>query len=239
METLKTYFSTGGDVWVNVLFGFLVIVITAIVQKVVHQVFDVNLLGKLWPFKKSKQTKGSDAAHTLLLENIFFANASLKLHGEVPLLDISPNKPNRTLLYRDLLYWTIEAIYCGYKKLIKEHDLESLSAEEWSKLIKVETQNMMKTCRVKANDFSVPSNTLRSYNKWIKNYIDMFYTETVHPLIYSSVYTNNIARTATVLAVLNVLIVTLIGDIDKIANDPDVNIDNAVYRGTKIEPLED
>ena len=175
-------------------------------------------------------------AQNLLSEYpIFFANASLKLHSEIPNLDIFPLKPTKQQVYRDLLYMSVDSFYHGFKKLISNSELDSMEAYNWGELVKEELRAMLSTYQQKAEDFGVPPKIVKKYNAWLATYTDLLIRDHIERLVNSPLYVSNVVRMDTLLYIMNMLIITLMGDVEKVANEMDDDISGLVYRGTLIE----
>jgi hypothetical protein len=137
-------------------------------------------------------------------------------------------------MYRDLIYLNVESYYYGCRRLIETHDMSSMSGIEWGATVKKELQSMIKSYEEKAADFGVPTVVVSGYAKWLDPYTNMLLNY-VDQLSNSPVYGNSVLRTNVFLLVMNLLIVTMIGDLDKLARDTQDQIGGIEYRGSVLE----
>jgi hypothetical protein len=201
-EILKNYGVTGIIVFVLALVAFAIFI-----KFITGLSFNVP-----WS-KRRNPTLSIDAA---LSDNIFFTNAKFKLRFDIPSLELIPENPPLEWVYKDLIYVTIESFYYGCKHIIEVNDMNTLNGMEWSHAVKGELQRMLKSYEEKAEDFGVPNILLRKYARWVKNYTGML-TTYIDQLAHSSMYGNSVLRTNVFLLIMNLLIVTMIGDLDKLA----------------------
>lgn len=170
-----------------------------------------------------------------LKENIFFSNVSLKLHSEIPSMILAADKPVKQQIYRDLLYLTINSFYHGFKNIVNKNALDKLSAYDWGDYIKDELKSMNTSYKETADDFRMPRVAIRKYDTWLQGYLDMLSREYIDRLVSSPLYHTNTNRTDALLLVMNVIVIALMADIDKLVNDDSTDIAGLTYRESIIE----
>lgn len=169
-----------------------------------------------------------------LKDHLFFTNAKFKLRFDIPSLELAPDRPALQRMYRDLIYLNVESYYYGCRRLIETNDMSTLSGTEWGTRVKNELQSMTKAYEEKAEDFGVPTVIVGGYAHWLEPYNTML-VNYVDQLSNSPVYGNSILRTNVFLLVMNLLIVTMIGDLDKLARDTQDQVQGIEYRGSFLE----
>lgn len=167
-----------------------------------------------------------------LKDHLFFTNARFKLRFDIPSLELVPEKPTIQRMYRDLIYLNVESFYHGCKRLIETNDISAMSGTEWGATVNRELHRMLRSYEEKAEDFGVPSVIVARYAQWLGAYIAML-ANYIEQLSSAPVYGNSVLRTNVFLLVMNLLIVTMIGDIGKLARDTQDS--GLEYRGSLLE----
>lgn len=208
--------------------GLALFVIAAIVITVAVKYLSDVLSKSMWPFKRNKVVYVLD-------DHVFFTTAKFKLHYDIPTLDVCPDKPVREEVFKNILYLTVESFYYGCKNIIGIHGLNKLSGEEWGEEIRSELRKILKSYERKAEDFDIPKPVIKVYTEWLATYMDIL-KEYIIQLSGSSAYGNSLMRTNTFLLIMNLLVITMVGDLAILANREDNSISGIDYRG---RPLED
>lgn len=165
-----------------------------------------------------------------LCDNWFFANAKYKMRFDIPSLQLNPDNVGLNHVYKDLIYLNVESFYYGCKRLVETHDMTSMNGSEWEHMVKTELQSMTTTFIDKAEDLKVPSVIINKYSKWMKPYITLLNTH-IEQLGNSAMYGEaSSLRMHVFLFIMNLLIVVMIGDLDKIAREPDPELEGIHYR---------
>ena len=178
--------------------------------------------------------RGITAVDSTLRDHLFFTNARFKLRFDIPTLELLPERPGIQQMYRDLIYLNVESFFYGCKRLIETNDMSSMSGLEWGTIVKKELHNMLKSYEEKAEDFGVPPVAIGLYGNWLHAYCEMLINY-IEQLSNSPVYGNSILRTNVFLLVMNLLIVTMIGDLDKLARETQGQVKGVEYRGSILE----
>lgn len=191
-----------------------------------------NSASKLsWP--RFKMRRAIDAS---LKDHLFFTNAHFKLRFDIPALKLIPDNPALEQMYIDLIYLTVEAFYYGCKSIVRIPELGTMSGAEWDTEIKYSIERMLKSMEHKAEDFGVPHSALKEYLTWTVKYTDLL-RNYVTQMSGSAVYGESIIRTNTFLLIMNLLIITMVGDIERLArrSAAESDLTGLVYRGRKLE----
>jgi hypothetical protein len=176
----------------------------------------------------------SATVDSTLKDHLFFTNAKFKLRFDIPTLDLLPACPTTQQVYRDLIYLNVESFYHGCRRLVELHSIDSMSGVEWGSAVKGELHRMLKAYEEKAEDFGIPPLAVARYAKWLATYTELLINY-IEQLASSTVYGNSILRTNVFLLVMNLLIVTMVGDLDKLARETKEQLSGLEYRGTVLE----
>lgn len=201
--------------------GTVVFAIT--IRILVNTFSDKNILR--W-FKKEKYKR------EYLLENLFFTNTRFKLDHEIPHMDMGVGSPILQQAFRDILYMHVETMYYGIKNIVKAPFLNKISPGEWERIIKRELTSIRDQYETKAENFGIPRRVVNSYIDWASGYTTLL-CQYLNQLSSNNSYADNIMRTEAFLFILNIFIISLIGDSKHIPVDQSLN--GLEYRGNLIE----
>jgi hypothetical protein len=169
-----------------------------------------------------------------LREHLFFTNAKFKLRFEIPSLPMSDGDIALQQVYRDLLYLNIESLYYGCKNIAKTPNLEKMSPTQWDLMVKDELTMVLNSYEQKAEDFGVPKIIINRYIRWFLTYNDLL-KEFISQISSNDFYGDNISRTNTLFLIMNLLMISMIGDITKLFDETRNDFDGVEYRGSVIE----
>lgn len=169
-----------------------------------------------------------------LKDHLFFTHSKYKLRFDIPTLELAPNKPVLQRAFSDIIYLNVESFYYGCKRIVEIHDLNSLSGSEWGSMTKSELTRMLKSYEEKAEDMGIPTPIIRRYTKWLNTYIDLL-NSYIDQLSISTAYGNSVLRMNVFLLVMNLLIVTMMGDLDKLVRESEDEFSGLTYRNNVIE----
>jgi hypothetical protein len=184
--------------------------------------------------KKIKDDIKEENSENNLSEHLFFTNAKFKLRFDIPTLVMKNADPVMEQLYRDLLYFSVESFYYGCKNISKTPNINELSSNEWEVLVRSELNSIMTSYEDKAEDWGVPKLIINRYIKWLVTYRDLL-TEFITQIANADFYGDNMSRTNTFLLIMNLLIISMIGDIDKLVDETLGEFRGIEYRGSIIE----
>jgi hypothetical protein len=208
----------------------LILFILSIVSLTVFLRYAIKALGKFnWPWLKRR-----NSIHPSLRDHLFFTNAQYKLHYDIPTLELDVDPQVLRQVYRDTLYLNVEAFYYGCKSITELPDLDAMTGEEWGSVVRNKLASMLQQYENRANNFGVPPVILKKYIRWNTPYVDLL-RDYIGQLANSTVYGSGSLRTNVFLLIMNLLLITMIGDMDKLASDTSDDLTDVEYKGIKLE----
>lgn len=169
-----------------------------------------------------------------LKEHLFFTSAKFKLRFDIPTLELCPNHPVAQRVFIDLVYMNVESFYYGCRRITEIHDLKDLDGQEWGNMVKSELKRMLHSYEDRAEDMGVPKLVIHKYARWLGTYMELLNTY-INQLSGSTIYGDSTLRTNVFLLIMNLLIVTIIGDLDKLVRESLPDISGIEYKGSFIE----
>jgi hypothetical protein len=163
----------------------------------------------------------------------FFTNAQYRIIAEIPALEILPEKPVKEKMFKDLITLETKTIYDTCQSIIIL-DLEDWSPDQWKTEISKKVNEMISTIFIKAKDEGIPEVVINRYNKWHAASFEMLY-EYIATLATSLAYDDNIARTSTLLLIMNLMLVATIADAEKSLKDLNGEIAGKPYKNLVLE----
>lgn len=163
----------------------------------------------------------------------FFQNAQYRLVVEIASLDLAPDKPVKQTMFRDLLYWKIKYIHDMCQELA-ELDMTGWGQDQWANEITKRVGVMLLAYNRKVVESGIPEVALIKFNRWHTTTIEMLY-DYITVLGTSSIYSNNIARTNTLFLIMDLLLVTTIGDAERSLRELNGEIGGKEYKGMILE----
>lgn len=208
----------------------LVLFIICLISLTIFLKFITNIiLGNHFKFKENYSTSNKE-----LNENPFFINTKYKLRYDIPTLALDPARPTRQQVYRDLIYLNIESFYYGCKRIVEYPNINDINGISWGNMVKRELQTALHSYEEKAEDFGVPPSILQKYIKWHSSFVDLLNNH-IDQISNSTLYDNNILRTVVFLLIMNLLVIVMIGDINKLVADRANSTTGLLYRGNILE----
>lgn len=225
-EILKEY-----GIW-GIVLMLSALIILPLSLKYIGQ-YTIELISK---FKKlKKDDKDSDSLiNPTLKEHLFFTNAKFKLRFDIPTVQMNQGAPALQQVYRDLLYMNIESLYYGCKNIARTPGMEKLTSSQWDALVKQELTRILNAYEQKAEDFGVPKVIINRYIRWFLTYNDLL-LEFITQISTNDYYGDNISRTNTLFLIINLLMISMIGDITKLFDETKNDFGGVEYRGSVIE----
>jgi len=163
----------------------------------------------------------------------FFANLDFRLYNEIPTLVLNHHQPIRQKLFRKLLEVTLLSL----KEIVDDIvavDMERMSPNQWASFVNVELQKVDRNLEAKALKDGMPSILVSKYIVWKTRSAELL-TNYVNDLAISEVYSTNLARTNTLLYLLNLKLITIIGDAERSLMELNGEISGMTYEGEEIE----
>lgn len=218
LEILATYGISGVVVIVGAL--LLYKYLTTLIEK--------------WVYRNQNKTSQFDIGKDVNLRfHSFFSNAQYRLMVEIPNMEFNPLQPTRQKLFRDLLYCRIKALHDSSLSFA-EMDMTSMSKNEWSRISLKALLEMVKEFESLAREKGIPDIVIEKFNRWhestlliVKEYITMIGS--------SEIYTTNIARMNTLLMVMNLELITTIGDAERSLKELNGELSGLTYGNSTLE----
>jgi hypothetical protein len=187
----------------------------------------------LWLIRKKAKKENAIKNDTDIKFHPFFANTQYHLMVEIPNLEIMPDMPIRQKVFKDLIYIKMKTMY-DICKDFSELNMEEWRKEEWVNNAKIYINKMVVEYELRARQEGIPDIVIQKYKNWSLHEIDLIY-EYVGMLGGSALYTNNRERTNTFLLIMNLMLVTTLGDAERTLDELNGELTGKEYKGHKIE----
>lgn len=211
------------------LAGFLTILLCTIALKVLTKDYKSgigNLVNRL-------STGDTPDKTTELRYHPFFSSAHYKIVAEIPTLDLSPTKPVKQQMFRDILTIYIKTMLDTCLEIIAL-DMTEWSGEKWSNEVSKNLNRLVTDFHKNAVDAGVPEAALHKFSKWHYPTLEMLY-EYITMLGTSNLYSTNQARTSTFLLMMNLLLVTTLGDAERSLKELNGEVGGKMYKNMVLE----
>lgn len=171
-----------------------------------------------------------------LSNNQFFTNSDHKLNNEIPLLRLEGMCAGREEVFRDLLTIKISKIreHCS---LIIDNDLHKFTSMEWARMVYDHLGAISREFEDEARRHGVPEIVIRKFSLWHEDSMRFIYSH-VMTLSASMVYRDNYTRTSTFLTLMNILLITTIGDAEKTLVDINGELNGIYYKDKPLGTME-
>lgn len=223
METLLKILSEYG------LAGFLVLALSTVALRILTKDYKsslgnfINLMGQDEPVEKQTELK----------YHPFFSSAHYKIVAEIPVLELSPNKPVKQMMFRDILTIYIKSMLDTCSEII-ELDMTGWSGEKWSNEVSKNLNRLVTDFHKNAIAAGIPDAALFKFSKWHYPTLEMLY-EYITMLGTSSIYSTNQTRTSTFLLMMNLLLVTTLGDAERSLKELNGEVGGKMYKNQILE----
>lgn len=168
-----------------------------------------------------------------LINHPFFSNAQYRIVVEIPALELIPNKPAKQQLFRDLLTINIKATF-DHCQEIARMDMDQWSGEKWAVEVNKRVNSMVTEFHKRAIDSGIPDVVLFKFARWNLATLEMLY-DYINVLGNSNVYVNNNSRTNTFFLIMQVLLVTTIGDAERSLKELNGEVAGQRYKNMILE----
>lgn len=163
----------------------------------------------------------------------FFSTAHYKIVAEIPTLELSPATPVKQQMFRDILTIYIKTML-DTCMLIIEQDMSNWSGEKWSNEVSKYMNRLVTDFHKNATDAGIPDAALFKFSKWHYPTLEMLY-EYISMLGNSNIYSTNLARTNTFLLMMNLLLVTTLGDAERSLRELNGEVGGKQYKNNILE----
>lgn len=221
METLLKILSEYG------LAGFIIILVSTLVFKNAVNSYKKGLNDFVSVFSATPSQVSELRYHP------FFSSAHHKIVAEIPILELSPNKPVKQQMFRDLLTIYIKSMLDICLEII-ELDMTDWSGEKWSNEISRNMNRLITKFQNDATASGIPRAALDKFSKWHYPTLEMLY-DYIKLLGTSKLYPDNISRTNTFLLMMNLLMVTTLGDAERSLKELNGEVGGKEYKNMILE----
>lgn len=211
------------------LAGFLTIIIVTVALRILTKDYKsslgnfITMMGQDAPVEKTAE----------LRYHPFFSSAHYKIVAEIPTLELSPNKPVKQQMFRDILTVYIKTMLDTCLEII-ELDMDDWSGEKWSNEVSKNLNRLITDFHKNSIDAGIPDAALFKFSKWHYPTLEMLY-EYITMLGTSNIYSTNLARTNTFLLMMNLLLVTTLGDAERSLKELNGEVGGKMYKNAILE----
>jgi hypothetical protein len=209
--------------------GFLLVVIITIVFKTLMKDYS----GQLGKIASSLSTTTATDTTTELRYHPFFSSAHYKIVAEIPTLELSPSKPVKQQMFRDLLTIYIKTMIDTCMEII-ENDMSGWSGEKWANEVSRNLNRLVTDFQRTATDAGIPEAALSKFSKWHYPTLEMLY-EYITMLGNSNIYSDNLSRNNTFLLMMNLMLVTTLGDAERSVKELNGEVGGKMYKNAILE----
>ena len=173
-------------------------------------------------------------ALALLKMHPFFINAEYRCSVEIQNLDLVPGKPNRERVFKDLLIISFRTVYEVSEELVKQVYANTWSNEEWISAVDQAINHKLILTEERAKEANIPSIIIKRYFRWHNEAIKSLH-DYVILLGHSKLYNTNLAKMNTFFLIMDLLLVTILGDVERVIPDINGELTGVVYNGLVLE----
>lgn len=181
-----------------------------------------------------ENTELSLTTEQVLKHHTFFTNAQYRFAVEIPNLEFVPLKPVRDKVFKDLLQISFKVVYDVAKGFTDFDDMNEWDSEKWVGVMQQAINRIHIDTENKARQEGIPEIVLRKFLKWHVESINAL-DEYILVLGNSKFYKSNLAKTNTLLLLMNLLLVTILGDAERVLRDLNGEIKGLNYKGSIID----
>lgn len=168
-----------------------------------------------------------------LIYNPFFAKAQYLIVVEIPSMEMLPDKPVKQQLFRDLLTINIKTIYDCCQEIAKQ-DMDDWSGEKWVVELSKKINSMVTDFHRRSIDAGIPDVVLFKFARWNSTTVERLY-DYINVLGHSTAYVNHNSRTNTFFLIMNVLLVSTIGDAERSLKELNGEVAGKQYKNLTLE----
>ena len=164
-----------------------------------------------------------------------FSNLKFKLYNEIPLIQISPDKPVRQRMFRKLLEIKLLAIQNLINTVVEDDKLRNnKTSSQWAIFVISEIHKSDKWMVEHALQDGIPSIVVNKFMMWQVKTVEILINY-VNDLAVSTIYSSNAARVNTLLYLLSLQLVTVVADAEKTFSDLNGEITGLSFNGDTLE----
>ena len=195
---------------------------------------------KLWPVwserNKEQIKKEENSLQDELSNHQFFSNINFKINNEIDTLDFNSNDaPIRQKLFRKLLELRLKSMLDQAYNIIKA-DINDISPSQWAAFVISSLEEADVEFEELALKAGIPAIVIKKF--LVSHYkTGEILTNYVNDLAVSVVYGTNMARTNTLLYLMNLKLITTVGDAERTLDELNGEISGMAYDGGHIEEM--
>ena len=202
--------------------------------------FLIRYIMKMWPVWTERDRERIKKLEFSLQEELsshqFFSNIMFKINSEIHTLDFNSNKtPVRHKLFRKLIEVRLQSTHDMGHRIISEN-MEKFTASQWSNFILSANTEADIKFEEEALKAGIPSIVVKKFLVW-QHQTDEIFIGYVRDLAVSTVYGTNIARTNTLLYLMNLKMTTTVGDAERTLVELNGEITGLNFNGETIEDM--
>jgi len=190
----------------------------------------------VWAKRKTVPTEKNDYAienHSDLKLHPFFANVDYKLNVDIPTMEFDSDKPIRRKLARQLLCLTIQS-YRNAACTLAHENMNGWSSEKWTSEVMRVFTTAMRSLEIESREDGIPDIIIQKFVRWNGKTRDTLH-DYVAMLGSSRSYKTNLAKTNTLFLVMNILLVSTLGDAERTLKELNGEITGLEYKGSTLE----
>ncbi len=215
-------------------YGFAALFLVAVTYFLIHY------LKKLWPVWTQRDIdrikKLEFSLQQELASHQFFTNIMYKINNEIQTLDFNSNKtPVRQKMFRRLVEIRLQTIHEMAHKIIAS-EMEELTASQWANFVIHTISDYDLEFEERALKAGIPPIFIKKFLVWQRR-TDEIFASYVKDLAVSTVYNTNMARTNTLLYLLNLKMTTSVGDAERALIELNGDISGLPFNGEPLENL--
>jgi hypothetical protein len=200
----------------------------------------IRYVTKLWPIWTQRDIERIQKLEFSLQQELashqFFSNILYKINSEIQTLDFNSSKtPVRQKLFRKLIELRLQCMHDLAHKVITV-EMENFSSSQWANFVLSATHQSDVVLEEKALKAGIPSIVIKKFLVW-QHRTDEIFSSYVKDLAVSTVYGTNMARTNTLLYLMNLKMITTVGDAERTLIELNGDISGMLFNGEQIEHL--
>lgn len=169
-----------------------------------------------------------------LIRDAFFAKTQHRIMVEIPMLDLIPHKPVRERLFKDLLVVAFQTIHNAMLEFVSNESLPTWSTEEWQEKAAMAVTAIIVSTEDSARRIQIPELAIRKFLKWHTLHVDQIH-DYIRQLGNSKLHDTPMAKTSILLLIMDLLLVSVLGDGERVIDEISGDLLGLSYRGLPIE----
>lgn len=165
--------------------------------------------------------------------SVFFNTMENVINVELPVMEVCKGKPVRNELFKDILKILVQTYYAGFKDII-ETDMSDWGNEKWASEIKNRINDMVIGFEERAKIEGIPDIVIHKFKQWNHNTMIIIHSH-ISVVSGSEIYKTNYSKTSTFLLLMNITIISMLGDAERSLTTLNGQLTGKMYKGKPIE----